>query len=138
MKYIKLFENFENEMHNESIEGLLVELKDKGFSVNFTPNIYSSWITNDIKGTIESDSIKDKNFTEQNGMYLFICKDDTEFYFYEIKEYIETVLEYLKVSGYNVKYQCFFNYDTYYISNDINTIPSIPIIRFSMKIIEVN
>lgn len=141
MKYIKLFESFGNKMHNESIEGLLVELKDKGFIVNFVPdlNMTFDWIENDIDGFIDVDLIKDIKYIQKYGMFLFISRPHNEdFNFYEIKEYIETLLDYLKVSGYKTEYQCRFGYDTNYVTNDINKISNkVSLITgFTLKIVE--
>lgn len=149
MRYIKLFENFSkihsfnNKMHNESIEGLLVELKDRGFIVNFVPdfNMSFDWIENDIDGFTEVNLIKDIKYIQKYGMFLFISRPQNEdFNFIEIKEYIETVLDYLNVSGYKIKYQCRFGYDTSYVTNDINKISNkVSLITgFTIKIIEVN
>lgn len=141
MKYIKFFENFNNEMHNESIEGLLVELKDKGFIVNFVPDINMSfdWIENYIDGFIDVSLIKNIKYIQKYGMFLFISRlHNEDFNFIEIKEYMETLLDYLKVSGYKIEYQCRFGYDTSYVTNDINKISNkVSLITgFTLKIVE--
>jgi hypothetical protein len=76
MKYIKFFESFNRTKLEEDINGILVELVDKGFRVNVTTQPFFDDIPNNVQIFIASDN-------------------ENNFIYNEISDYIDTVIDYM-------------------------------------------
>ncbi len=100
MKYIKLFENF-NDFSNikNDIKDIFVELVDEGFDVRFRPRVISGHPFLDEE-EVFIKAVNKGNFS----VILERLKDDTyDFQISEVYEYVMMLVDFVKLIGINSK-----------------------------------
>lgn len=86
MKYIKLFENFDENKIKSNLQDIFVELIDNGFVVNVSTHLVNS---------------------DDNIEFEFKKKDGSNFKYQDIKEYVLMALDYIETlwNSINVEYK---------------------------------